>query len=403
MLPLLKVINRACDERPMKRFVPVAVMMAALMLTVTLFSAVSDDSDAAGITIEGRIVDDQSANVPGVKVTITSGTSVLSDTTDAAGEFSIAGVPSTTGLTIVINWSEGIVLSAPSYMSDNKNGSYSLNVSTAPSSGDVYTIGDITMIKATFTAYLMELDTSGNLPIADTTVTVSNSVIGSEASGTTDADGKFTVALSSIYNLSLSFDIEGYYPTTGLFFMKFTSTGTVDFSLSGGSNADLGIPSYSIPYEDSATHVRAYSLASSYPLVLSRSTGTVTSFVYNSDGVALQRAEISLTSLTNSSLTYSGVTDGNGKFTIENVVTGDYRMTVKVPGYKELKDSDVSIVKGTNALTNTVLTSQSEQTFFGMSPSHFMMLLGVTIGIILMLTSYLIYSGHLRPKLDDTE
>ena len=387
----------------MKRFVPVAVMMAALVLTVTLFSAVSDDSNAAGITVEGRIVDDQSAALEGVKVTITSGTSNLSDTTDSAGKFSIANVPSTTGLTIAIDWSEGIVLSAPAYMSDNKNGSYSLNVSTAPNTDDVYDIGDITMMKATFTAFLMELDTSGNVPIANTAVTVTNSVIGSSASGTTDSAGKFTVALSSIYNLSLSFDIEGYYPTPGLFFMQFTSTGTVDFSLTGGSNTDLGIPSYSIPYEDSADHVREYSLVSAYPIVLSRSTGTVTSYVYDSEGVALQRAEISLTSLTNSSLTYSGETDGNGKFTIENVVTGEYRMTVKVPGYKEYKYSEVGIVKGTNTLANTVMTSQSEQTFFGMSPSHFMMLLGVGIGIILMLTSYLIYSGHLRPKLDDEE
>ena len=387
----------------MKRFVPVAVMMAALVLTVALFSAVSDDSDAAGITVEGRVIDDQSAALEGVKVTITSGTTNLSDTTDSTGKFSIVNVPSTTGLTAAIDWSEGIVLSAPAYMSDNKNGSYSLNVSTAPNTDDVYNIGDITMMKATFTAYLMELDTSGNIPIANTAVTVTNSVIGSSASGITDSTGEFTVALSSIYNLSLSFDIEGYYPTTGLFFMQFTSTGTVDFSLTGGSNTDLGIPSYSIPYEDSADHVREYSLVSAYPIVLSRSTGTVTSYVYDSEGVALQRAEISLTSLTNSSLTYSGETDGNGKFTIENVVTGEYRMTVKVPGYKEYKYSEVGIVKGTNTLANTVMTSQSEQTFFGMSPSHFMMLLGVGIGIILMLTSYLIYSGHLRPKLDDEE
>ena len=381
------------------RSVPLAMIAAVMMAAIALVPVISDESDAAGTDITGTVKEGTSP-LAGVIVSVTLGSTVMSATTANDGTFTIAEFPATTGNATVTFEIEGKMVdtgSLPASLTDARTGGFTLNL--ASSAG---VIGDVLMMNASLSGYLMMQGTGENEPLTNVPVTISNSLMKNvKTTGTTDSEGKFVIPIMTTCDLSLMIDLEGYYPSNGLFFMTFNDSGAVTFSLSG-SAPDLGIASYSIPYVDSAGG-RVYELSDDYPIIMSTATGTVTGIVKDSDGQALQRAEVTLTSVNTPSLSFTATTDDAGKFSIDSVVTGEYKMTVEVPGFKDYTADGISIIKGQNPELSATMTSVSPQDFFGMSPSHFMMILGVFIGIILMIASYLIYSGHVRPKLEDEE
>ena len=394
----------------MNRYVPVTVILATVMLAASFAYALSDESDAAATTctIEGTVTDTSSEAIDGLAVKITSGTTTYAGTVDDT-TYSVSGIPAEDdldSLTITFFKLGMTVSSIPSgYYKDNEDGSYTLKLDgvTPVTSGSVDTY-DITsesviMTETTFSAYLMIEDSSGNLPLSRMAITLSNSISGYSETVMTGTDGSFTFHPSTLYNLRLSANAseQGYSFLGGLYFATAVSDDVIVFNLKG-SNPDLGIPSYEIKSE-LKDGVKQYSLTEDYPFLVGYSTGLIRITVTDNGGNTLQGVSVRLNS-DDSSQKYIEDTDENGVAEFSNVRIGKYEVNVKVGGFEEYT-SQVDISKGTNPSQTMELSSKKEQDFFGMNFSHFMMILGVAIGLILVLISFLMYSGRLKSRLEE--
>ena len=394
----------------MNRYVPVTVILATVMLAASFAYALSDESDAAATTctIEGTVTDTSSEAIEGLAVKITSGTTTYAGTVDDT-TYSVSGIPAEDdldSLTITFFKLGMTVSTIPSgYYKDNEDGSYTLKLDgvTPVTSGSVDTY-DITsesviMTETTFSAYLMIEDSSGNLPLSRMAITLSNSISGYSETVMTGTDGSFTFHPSTLYNLRLSANAseQGYSFLGGLYFATAVSDDVIVFNLKG-SNPDLGIPSYEIKSE-LKDGVKQYSLTEDYPFLVGYSTGLIRITVTDNGGNTLQGVSVRLNS-DDSSQKYIEDTDENGVAEFSNVRIGKYEVNVKVGGFEEYT-SQVDISKGTNPSQTMELSSKKEQDFFGMNFSHFMMILGVAIGLILVLISFLMYSGRLKSRLEE--
>ena len=394
----------------MNRYVPVTVILATVMLAASFAYALSDESDAAATTctIEGTVTDTSSEAIEGLAVKITSGTTTYAGTVDDT-TYSVSGIPAEDdldSLTITFFKLGMTVSSIPSgYYKDNEDGSYTLKLDgvTPVTSGSVDTY-DITsesviMTETTFSAYLMIEDSSGNTPLSRIAITLSNSISGYSETVMTGTDGSFTFHPSTLYNLRLSANAseQGYSFLGGLYFATAVSDDVIVFNLKG-SNPDLGIPSYEIKSE-LKDGVKQYSLTEDYPFLVGYSTGLIRITVTDNGGNTLQGVSVRLNS-DDSSQKYIEDTDENGVAEFSNVRIGKYEVNVKVGGFEEYT-SQVDISKGTNPSQTMELSSKKEQDFFGMNFSHFMMILGVAIGLILVLISFLMYSGRLKSRLEE--
>ena len=394
----------------MNRYVPVTVILATVMLAASFAYALSDESDAAATTctIEGTVTDTSSGAIEGLAVKITSGTTTYAGTVDDT-TYSVSGIPAEDdldSLTITFFKLGMTVSSIPSgYYKDNEDGSYTLKLDgvTPVTSGSVDTY-DITsesviMTETTFSAYLMIEDSSGNTPLSRIAIPLSNSISGYSETVMTGTDGSFTFHPSTLYNLRLSANAseQGYSFLGGLYFATAVSDDVIVFNLKG-SNPDLGIPSYEIKSE-LKDGVKQYSLTEDYPFLVGYSTGLIRITVTDNGGNTLQGVSVRLNS-DDSSQKYIEDTDENGVAEFSNVRIGKYEVNVKVGGFEEYT-SQVDISKGTNPSQTMELSSKKEQDFFGMNFSHFMMILGVAIGLILVLISFLMYSGRLKSRLEE--
>jgi len=394
----------------MNRYVPVAAVLAAVVFAASFACFLSDGSDAADetVTIKGTVTDSSSEALTGVTVKIISGTTIHAATIDGT-TYTVTNIPATEdldALTIMFLCENMAVSSAPTdYYKDNENGRYTLLLDTATqsTSGNVTTFDltdlPVTMIQMTFSAYLMVEDSSGNLPLPDVVITLSNSLLEYSESTTTDANGNFMFHPPSQYNLKLVAELydQGYAFLGGLYFAKDISDDTIIFNLKG-SNPDLGIPSYEIK-ADAGEGYKHYTISADYPFLVGYSTGILKITVTDSAGNTLQGVSVRLNS-SDSSQKYIEDTDENGVAEFTNVKTGAYNMTIKVGGFEEY-ETNLNIQKGDNTPITTNLSSRAEQDFFGMNFGHFMMILGVAIGLVLVILSFLMYSGHLKSRLEE--
>ncbi len=385
----------------MNGYATAAAIIAAVFFAAA-FVCVMPGSDAdVTYSVEGMVQDSGGNGIEGVRVTISS----HPDTTAADGSFKIMGLESVADLTATFYIQGMAVTNVPTMFTDNKDGTYDLNLSDLPHDADNnydITATPIAMTKISFTAYLMELNSDGNTPLAGTKLNLSADTLTSDVLSTvTGVDGKFTFTPCSLYNLTLSIDPEdkkGYSILSDLlYFGTSTQDGSLVFSIKG-VNTSLGINNYEFQ-STVVDGVRSYTLPESFPILVAGSTGTVSFKVYDSNGNTLQGATVTLTSV-DSSDKYIEESKENGVATFTNVVIGDYEVEIKVGGFEEY-ESTTHVTKGLNDGKNVEMSVKEEQDFFGMNFSHFMMIIGVVIGVILVVVSYLMFSGHLKPRLEE--
>ena len=394
----------------MNRCIPVAAVLTVVIFTALFACFHSDGSDASDetVTIKGTVTDSSSEALTGVVVKITSGTTTYTGTVSET-TFTVSDIPASDEFAspTITFYCSGMAVSTayPTYYINSENGGYTLNLDAVVPSVSAgiktydFTDHAVVMAPMTFSAYLMIEDSSGNLPLSDFSVTLSNSTIGYSETSTTDAHGLFIFHPPTPYNLKLIANTtdQGYSFLGGLYFAKEISDDVVLFNLKG-SNPDLGIPAYEIA-STVEEGVKKYALDTDYPFLVGYSTGIIKVTVTDASGNTLQGVSVRLNS-SNSSQKYIEDTDENGVAEFSNIKIGKYDVTVKVGGFEEY-NTQVDISKGTNPPISMNLSSRAEQDFFGMNFSHFMMILGVAIGLILVVLSFLMYSGRLKPRLEE--
>jgi hypothetical protein len=97
----------------------------------------------------------------------------------------------------------------------------------------------------------------------------------------------------------------------------------------------------------------------------------------------LKNAIVSL--YTSSSQVKSEETGSNGKCVIENVDYGTYTLKVTCNGYQNYS-SQITITDGD--IPVIVLTEKEVPTFYGMTTYHALLIVGVTVGLILVMIAY---------------
>jgi len=249
----------------------------------------------------------------------------------------------------------------------------------------------VTMIDTYLTAYLMEDSSSGNVPLADTTVVVMDSYK-HVSTVTTDEEGMFTAAIGSTYGLRVAVVKDGY-TVISQFFIKTLADSDYTWGriYLNGSDSSINL-SYNMMTPVDEDGVRTYTIPENYPVLVAVSTGTVSMFVYDANDQALQGATVTLTLISDTSRKYAGDTDKNGYVSISDVSTGEYSMSVQVGGFETVTTDSVNITRGANLLPDTVMTEKSEFNIFGVNIGHLMMLFGMAFGLILVVLSFILYS-----------
>ena len=383
----------------MRHALSVTIVIVATILSCS-FLLFADGVSAANTEyeIDGKVVGYDGNPLGGVSVTISEGsTANKTATTDSSGIFKVTGITDVANLKILFYDSGKTVTAVPAIMSSS-DGWYELDLSALTPVSGVYDITAyaVTMMKTYLVGYIMEEGSSASTPMADREVIMTDSVTqAAEHSVRTDENGMFTVPIDSIYGLKMNINASGYTPVPGLIFMTPVTQGGVTyltFDLNG-TIPSLGVV-YHIPYTDE-NGVRTYTIAAAYPVLMSASTGDLTTYVYDSLGKPLRSAEITLTATIDGvAKKYTGTSDNSGCVTIKGMTTGEYRMTVKVSGFRDVEDISVTIGKGSNVIADTIMTEKSAQEYFGMSLRHLMTVVGVIAGIVISIILFIAVIRH---------
>ena len=101
---------------------------------------------------------------------------------------------------------------------------------------------------------------------------------------------------------------------------------------------------------------------------------------------SLYNADVRLVSTAYEHLTFTDTTDREGKFTIRDVPTGEYRMSVILGGYQEF-ETVVNIQENTVNEFQINIIPNNESTLFGMDFAHVLMSVAGILGVVVLLTS----------------
>lgn len=354
-----------------------------LLATIATAAVLLADEGSADTTyeVDGKVVNFDGTPLGGVNVFIYENgdeTDGKTATTDSNGVFKIDELTSTTDLMIRFYSGGRTVTAIPSIMT-SASGEYRLNLSSVVPVDDVYDItsAPVSMMETRLSGYIMDETSNGNIPLKNTKV-----VVGAADPVLTDDKGAFTIPISSTYNLLMSVDAPGYTPVPGVFFITnvIEKGGTVmKFDLNG-TVASLGA-SYRVPFTDK-DGVRTYNLPSEFPILMSASTGSITMYVYDNDGTPLRGAEVTFNSTDGSTRKYTGSSDDSGCVTINNMSTGEYDVTIKVSGFKDVIQHE-SVGRGSNTLPDTVMADKTSEDYWGMPLRHLMTLVGVIAGVLI--------------------
>ncbi len=106
-----------------------------------------------------------------------------------------------------------------------------------------------------------------------------------------------------------------------------------------------------------------------------------------STGVAVRNADVTLKC---GNMTYRGTTDYEGVCTFSTgILIGTYEVTIKCDGYVTFEEV-VQINKSATFKTDFEMTQKEPITYLGMTLYHLLMILGVTIGLCLVVISYVL-------------
>lgn len=131
---------------------------------------------------------------------------------------------------------------------------------------------------------------------------------------------------------------------------------------------------------------------------MATTTGTVTVYVnYGGQGVRGANIEISA----DDGRSIHGKTDGSGGCTISGLTIGAYTIKVSADGFESEK-KDIVVTKGT-ATSIFEMTEKTHATYLGMDLVHFLMFIGIILGLSLALCARILYHRVGRTKIDEED
>ncbi|WP_400204391.1 carboxypeptidase-like regulatory domain-containing protein [Methanomethylophilus alvi] len=250
------------------------------------------------------------------------------------------------------------------------------------------------------TGYVNEEFSSGNIGLKGAVVTIydeTGNPLGVCTTSSADA-GRFKIDLDGIpvSKMYIGFSLAEYDLRSISSYASEIDTITV----ATGTAYRLSITTWSASSED---NVRECLITSSTAdglncFTMATTTGTVTVYVnYGGQGVRGANIEISA----DDGRSIHGKTDGSGGCTISGLTIGAYTIKVSADGFESEK-KDIVVTKGT-ATSIFEMTEKTHATYLGMDLVHFLMFIGIILGLSLALCARILYHRVGRTKIDEED
>lgn len=250
------------------------------------------------------------------------------------------------------------------------------------------------------TGYVNEEFSSGNIGLKGAVVTIYDETgdpLGVCTTSSADA-GRFKIDFDSIpiSKMYIGFSLAEYDLRSISSYASEIDT----IPVATGTAYRLSITTWSASSED---NVRECLITSSTAdglncFTMATTTGTVTVYVnYGGQGVRGANIEIS----TDDGRSIHGKTDGSGGCTISGLTIGAYTIKVSADGFESEK-KDIVVTKGT-ATSIFEMTEKTHTTYLGMDLVHFLMFIGIILGLSLALCARILYHRVGRTKIDEED
>ena len=250
------------------------------------------------------------------------------------------------------------------------------------------------------TGYVNEEFSSGNIGLKGAVVTIYDETgdpLGVCTTSSADA-GRFKIDFDSIpiSKMYIGFSLAEYDLRSISSYASEIDT----IPVATGTAYRLSITTWSASSED---NVRECLITSSTAdglncFTMATTTGTVTVYVnYGGQGVRGANIEISA----DDGRSIHGKTDGSGGCTISGLTIGAYTIKVSADGFESEK-KDIVVTKGT-ATSIFEMTEKTHTTYLGMDLVHFLMFIGIILGLSLALCARILYHRVGRTKIDEED
>lgn len=250
------------------------------------------------------------------------------------------------------------------------------------------------------TGYVNEEFSSGNIGLKGAVVTIYDETgdpLGVCTTSSADA-GRFKIDFDSIpiSKMYIGFSLAEYDLRSISSYASEIDT----IPVATGTAYRLSITTWSASSED---NVRECLITSSTAdglncFTMATTTGTVTVYVnYGGQGVRGANIEISA----DDGRSIHGKTDGSGGCTISGLTIGAYTIKVSADGFESEK-KDIVVTKGT-ATSIFEMTEKTHATYLGMDLVHFLMFIGIILGLSLALCARILYHRVGRTKIDEED
>jgi len=219
-------------------------------------------------------------------------------------------------------------------------------------------------------------------PMEGVTVSIMDSQ-GNVYSSDTDADGFFSVSVSSNFGLSISFSTFGYTIVTCPNTLPPTSED------SNYRPIDLSKAAYTA---STGTYALTGPISSEQGAIMNVSLGTVNGHI-TSNSNSVKNCNVTLAPATNAATAVLGnnaltaTTNDQGYYEITGPV-GNYTLVVSGQGFKTSDPVPVTISSEPSTVDAAVEEKNMSEKYFGMDTAHLLMLIGVIVGIILAVTAW---------------
>jgi len=225
---------------------------------------------------------------------------------------------------------------------------------------------------------------TGRMPMEGVTVTITDGQDPAPNS-ITDPNGFFSVGVSSIANLTISFTIYGYSVIT-----------CPNTSIQQGS--DPLLLNLSKAAYNAATHTYTItgSVADMQCAIMGASRGVVEGYVSSgSDPVKSATVTLSPVDRVPGSSSFSANTDSGGYYEV-TCPTGTYTLTVSGQGFDQSDPVTVKVTGNPSTVNVTIVKSELKK-YLGLDAAHILMLVGVIVGILMALAAWFLSRRLNRP------
>jgi len=231
--------------------------------------------------------------------------------------------------------------------------------------------------------YVVETDATGNAPMANVGVTITDASK-TTYSGATNTAGYFCITVGSLTGLTIEFTHIGYTVRSCPAAITQTANG-LSLSVAGitpTTRTEEGVTIYTYMITSDSTSDLSC-------VVMSSTVGVVVVTVTNGAKV-LADAQVTLTSATDSGLRYTGTSDSSGRLVFSDVQTGYYYLSATSNGFYDSSTTTVTVEDGYSYFS-VDMQQKTVDTYFGMTLSHILMIVGIIFGLIMAIVAWLLY------------